>query len=71
MSATVEAKKPSKSGFQLDSLVLLFSIVILAQLATYVVPKGEFERTPWRLVAPIQNSGMSTLFIRLILITPE
>ena len=27
-----------------DSLVLLFSLIILAQLATYVLPAGEFER---------------------------
>ena len=27
-----------------DSLVLLFSLVVLAQLATYILPSGEFER---------------------------
>ena len=27
-----------------DSLVLLFGLVVLAQLVTYVLPAGEFER---------------------------
>ena len=27
-----------------DSLVLLFALIVLAQLATYVLPTGEFER---------------------------
>ncbi len=31
----------------LDSLVLMFAIIIAAQLLVYVVPKGEFERVPY------------------------
>jgi uncharacterized ion transporter superfamily protein YfcC len=31
----------------IDSLVLIFSIVIIAQLLTYVVPQGKFEREPY------------------------
>ncbi len=31
----------------IDSLVLIFSIVIVAQLLTYVVPQGKFEREPY------------------------
>ena len=27
-----------------DSLVLLFALIVLAQLATYVLPAGEFDR---------------------------
>ena len=38
----------SKSpGWSLDSLLLIFSIVIAAQLLTYVVPQGTFERAPY------------------------
>ena len=33
--------------FSIDSLVLIFSIVIFAQLLTYVVPQGKFERQPY------------------------
>jgi len=29
-----------------DSLVLVFAMVVLAQLATYVIPSGRFERAP-------------------------
>lgn len=35
----------SKSRFP-DSLVLIFSIIILAQLLSYVLPHGEFNRVP-------------------------
>ncbi len=34
-------------GWSLDSLLLIFSIVIAAQLLTYVVPQGTFERVPY------------------------
>ena len=34
-----------KSRFP-DSAVLIFAIVVLAQLASYVVPQGEFDRVP-------------------------
>ena len=33
-----------------DSLVLLFALIVLAQLATYVLPAGEFERDGRRVV---------------------
>ncbi len=36
-----------KRGWSIDSLVLIFSIIILAQLLTYVVPQGAFERQPY------------------------
>jgi uncharacterized ion transporter superfamily protein YfcC len=38
-----------------DSLVLIFAMVVLAQLATYVLPSGRFERatTPTALDAPL------------------
>ncbi len=31
----------------LDSLVLMFSIIVIAQLLVYVIPQGEYERTPY------------------------
>ncbi|MBT8086240.1 MAG: YfcC family protein [Woeseia sp.] len=31
----------------IDSLVLMFSIIIIAQLLVYVIPQGEFERQPY------------------------
>ncbi len=39
--------KTKPPGWSLDSLLLIFSIVIVAQLLTYVVPQGTFERTPY------------------------
>ncbi len=33
-----------KRNWSLDSLVLIFSFIVLAQLLSYVVPHGEFER---------------------------
>lgn len=36
-----------KKRWAIDSLVLIFSIVIFAQLLTYVVPQGTFEREPY------------------------
>ena len=35
-----------KKRWSLDSLVLIFSIVVIAQLLTYVVPQGRFAREP-------------------------
>lgn len=35
-----------KKRWSLDSLVLIFSIVLVAQLLTYVVPQGAYERIP-------------------------
>ncbi len=37
---------PEKKRWSLDSLVLIFSIVVVAQLLTYIVPQGQFERVP-------------------------
>lgn len=37
----------TKKRLVIDSLVLIFSIVIFAQLLTYVVPQGKFEREPY------------------------
>lgn len=42
-SLTVTKKKL----WAIDSLVLIFSIVIFAQLLTYAVPQGKFERQPY------------------------
>ena len=33
-----------KRGWSIDSLVLIFSIIVLAQLLVYVIPQGQFER---------------------------
>jgi uncharacterized ion transporter superfamily protein YfcC len=38
---------PKSEGWSLDSLVLIFSIVIVAQLLTYFVPQGKFDREPY------------------------
>ncbi|MDH3534029.1 MAG: YfcC family protein, partial [Gammaproteobacteria bacterium] len=37
----------SKRGWSIDSLVLIFSFIIVAQLLSYVIPHGEFERQPY------------------------
>lgn len=34
-------------GMRIDALVLIFSIIIVAQLLVYVVPQGAFERQPY------------------------
>jgi uncharacterized ion transporter superfamily protein YfcC len=34
----------NKKRWSLDSLVLIFSIVVLAQVLTYIVPQGKFDR---------------------------
>ena len=36
-----------KRGINIDSLVLIFSFIVIAQLLSYVVPHGEFERQPF------------------------
>ena len=36
-----------KRGFNVDSLVLIFSFIIVAQLLSYVVAQGTFERVPF------------------------
>ncbi len=35
-----------KRNWSLDSLVLIFSFIVLAQLLSYVIPHGQFERAP-------------------------
>ena len=37
----------AKRSWNLDSLVLIFSIIVLAQLLIYIVPQGQFERSPY------------------------
>lgn len=37
----------AKRGWSFDSLVLIFSIIVIAQLLVYVIPQGEFERQPY------------------------
>jgi uncharacterized ion transporter superfamily protein YfcC len=37
----------AKRSWSLDSLVLIFSIIIFAQLLIYIVPQGGFERRPY------------------------
>ncbi len=37
----------AKRGWSFDSLVLIFSIIVFAQLLTYVIPQGEFRRAPF------------------------
>ena len=34
-------------NWSLDSLVLIFSIIVVAQLLGYAVPQGRFERQPY------------------------
>ena len=36
----------TKRGITIDSLVLIFAFVVLAHLASYVVPQGQFDRVP-------------------------
>jgi len=36
-----------KRGWNIDSLVLIFSFIIFAQLLSYVIPQGHFERQPY------------------------
>lgn len=38
---------PQKRALNIDSLALIFSIIVLAQLLTYVVPQGQYERVPY------------------------
>ena len=35
----------SKRNWSIDSLVLIFSFIVVAQLLSYVVPHGSFERS--------------------------
>jgi uncharacterized ion transporter superfamily protein YfcC len=36
-----------KRGLAIDALALIFSFIILAQLLSYVIPQGQFEREPY------------------------
>ncbi len=36
----------TKRSWSIDSLVLIFSFIVVAQLLSYVVPHGQFERAP-------------------------
>ena len=36
-----------KRGWNIDSLVLIFSFIVFAQLLSYVVPQGQFDRMPY------------------------
>jgi uncharacterized ion transporter superfamily protein YfcC len=35
-----------KRGLSIDSLVLIFSFIVFAQLLSYVIPQGQFDREP-------------------------
>jgi uncharacterized ion transporter superfamily protein YfcC len=37
----------TKRGWAIDSLVLIFSFIVIAQLLAYFVPQGSFEREPY------------------------
>ena len=37
----------AKRSWSIDSLVLIFSIIVVAQLLLYVIPQGSFERQPY------------------------
>lgn len=37
----------TKRSWNLDSLVLIFSFIVVAQLLSYVIPHGEFDRVPY------------------------
>jgi len=36
-----------KRGINIDSLALIFSFILFAQLLSYVVPQGTFDRVPY------------------------
>ena len=38
----------TKQSWSIDSLVIIFSIIVIAQLLTYAIPQGEFERQAFR-----------------------
>ena len=37
----------ARKNWSIDSLVLIFSIIVFAQLSLYVIPQGTFERQPY------------------------
>ena len=36
-----------KRGINIDSLALIFSFIVIAQLMSYVITQGTFERAPF------------------------
>jgi len=43
-----ESVTPAKDrSWNIDSLVLIFSVILLAQVLVYVIPQGEFDRQPY------------------------
>ena len=36
-----------KRGINIDSLVLIFSFIVVAQLMSYIITQGTFERVPF------------------------
>ena len=36
-----------KRNWSFDSLALIFSIIVIAQIIGYAIPQGEFERQPY------------------------
>ena len=48
----------TKRSWSIDSLVLIFSFIIVAQLLSYAVPHGQFERAPM----PDQPDRMTVRF---------
>ena len=38
----------TKRGWSIDSLAIIFSIIVIAQMLTYVVPQGEFARQAYQ-----------------------
>ncbi|WP_262690872.1 YfcC family protein [Kordiimonas aestuarii] len=45
-TGTADEGTPKKKGWFPDSLVLIFSLIIVAQILSYVIPSGTFERAP-------------------------
>ena len=37
----------TKRSWNIDSLALIFSFIVVAQLLSYVIPHGEFDREPY------------------------
>lgn len=42
----MQTGKTTKRSWSVDSLVLIFSFIVVAQLLSYVIPHGQFERAP-------------------------
>ena len=37
----------TERSWNIDSLALIFSFIVVAQLLSYVIPHGEFDRQPY------------------------